>query len=73
MKERVKMLSDTTQVETYEKMYSLLQDVVMRLESGELPLDESLVLYEKGVSLAKMCQQLLDAAELHLQTLQSSD
>lgn len=63
-------MPDETPVATYENLFAQLQDVVMRLEQGELTLEESLRLYEHGVHLAAQCQQLLDAAELRIQELQ---
>jgi exodeoxyribonuclease VII small subunit len=60
-----------TPVDTYETLYARLQEVVARLEAGELPLAETLTLYEQGVRLAAECQQLLDAAELRVQQLQA--
>lgn len=53
----------------YEALTQRLQQVVERLETGELPLAEALALYEEGVALAARCQQLLDAAELRVQQL----
>jgi exodeoxyribonuclease VII small subunit len=55
---------------TYETLYTRLQAIVARLEVGELPLAESLALYEEGVSVAATCQRLLDTAELRIQELQ---
>jgi exodeoxyribonuclease VII small subunit len=55
---------------TYEALYARLQSVVTRLEAGDLPLDESLKLYEQGVHLAAECQRLLDEAELRVRSLQ---
>jgi exodeoxyribonuclease VII small subunit len=66
-------MNASTPVETYETLYARLQEVVARLEAGELPLAETLVLYEQGVRLAAECQQLLDAAELRVQQLQAGD
>lgn len=63
-------MADTTHVDTYEELYTQLQDVVARLERGELPLEESLHLYEQGIRLAATCQRLLDTAELRVQQLQ---
>ncbi len=63
-------MPDTANIETYEALYAQLQDVVARLEAGELPLEEALHLYEQGVQLAATCQRLLDAAELRIQQLQ---
>jgi exodeoxyribonuclease VII small subunit len=62
-------MSAPTPVESYEALYARLQEVVTRLEQGELPLDETLQLYEQGVRLAAACQQLLDAAELRVREL----
>lgn len=66
-------MSEANAVETYETLYARLESVVARLEQGELPLDETLALYERGVQLAAECQRLLDAAELRVQQLQSAD
>ncbi|HEX6293333.1 MAG TPA: exodeoxyribonuclease VII small subunit [Herpetosiphonaceae bacterium] len=54
---------------SYEALIERLQQVVERLETGELPLAEALALYEEGVALSTRCQQLLDAAELRIQQL----
>jgi exodeoxyribonuclease VII small subunit len=66
-------MSDTTAVDTYEQLYTQLQEVVARLEQGELPLDETLRLYEQGVRLAASCQRLLDGAELRVQALMGGE
>lgn len=54
---------------TYEEAFKELQDVVARLESGELPLEESLALFERGQSLSERCSTLLEDAELKLKEL----
>ena len=54
----------------YETLYTRLQAIVARLETGELPLAEALALYEEGVTVASACQELLDKAELRIQELQ---
>ncbi len=66
-------MSDTTAVDTYEQLYAQLQEVVARLEQGELPLDETLRLYEQGVRIAASCQRLLDSAELRVQALMGGE
>lgn len=58
---------------SYEALTQRLQQVVERLETGELPLAEALALYEEGVALAARCQHLLDAAELRVQQLAIGD
>ncbi len=66
-------MSAPTPVESYETLYAQVQQVVARLEEGELPLDETLRLYEQGVRLAAACQRLLDAAELRVRQLSSGE
>jgi exodeoxyribonuclease VII small subunit len=66
-------MSDVSNTETYEVLYTQLQEVVAQLEAGELPLEDLLRLYERGAQLAAQCQHLLDQAELRVQQLQSSD
>jgi exodeoxyribonuclease VII small subunit len=46
-----------------------LQQVVGRLESGGLPLEDSIALYERGVALHDHCARLLGDAELRVQRL----
>ena len=48
---------------TYEQARDELVQVVQRLESGGVPLDESLALWERGERLAAVCQQRLDGAK----------
>ncbi len=54
---------------SFEDAFRRLEDIVARLEAGDLSLDESLALYEQGQQLARHCSQLLDAAELRVQQL----
>ena len=53
----------------YEQALAELESVVEALETGQPSLEESLVLFERGQSLAKRCAGLLDQAELRIQTL----
>jgi exodeoxyribonuclease VII small subunit len=54
---------------TFEAAYTELEQIIARLESGELPLDESVALYERGRKLSEHCQTLLDRAELRISQL----
>ncbi len=55
--------SETTEPElSYEQARDELVTVVQRLESGGVPLDESLKLWERGEELAAICQRWLDGA-----------
>jgi exodeoxyribonuclease VII small subunit len=51
---------------TYEQARAELEDVVRRLESGGVALEESLALWERGEQLAGTCQSLLDGARARL-------
>jgi len=53
----------------YEKAFAELQEIVTKLESGEIPLEEALALFERGQALAKTCAGLLDKAELRIREL----
>jgi exodeoxyribonuclease VII small subunit len=54
---------------TYEAAFTELETIVAALESGERPLEESMMLFERGQALTKHCAELLDRAELKIQTL----
>ncbi len=54
---------------TFEDALRALEDVVRKLESGEVPLDESIGLYERGEALRKHCQARLDAAQARIEKI----
>lgn len=54
---------------TFEDLYRELDETVRKLESGDLPLAESLVLFEHSTRLAEQCNALLDGAELRVRQL----
>lgn len=54
---------------SFEAAYAELEELIARLESGDLPLDESVTLYERGRQLSDHCQTLLDKAELRISQL----
>lgn len=51
---------------SYEEAYGELEALVARMESGELPLEKSVEMYERGQKLSAYCQTLLEAAELKI-------
>ena len=51
---------------SYEEAYDALEALVARMESGELPLEQAVALYERGQKLAAHCQALLEDAELKI-------
>lgn len=54
---------------SFEKSMEELEEVVVKLESGEVTLDESLQLFEAGIKLANNCQKKLDMAEKKVKIL----
>jgi exodeoxyribonuclease VII small subunit len=59
--------------ESFERSMERLSEIVERLESGDLPLEASLQLFEEGILLAKASQARLDAAEKRVEELLSID
>jgi len=54
---------------SFEQLFHELEKTVEQLEAGNLTLDESLALYERGMELAKQCGERLDRAELRIREL----
>jgi len=54
---------------SFEDALRALEDVVRRLESGDVPLDDSITLYERGEALRKHCQARLDAAQARIEKI----
>jgi exodeoxyribonuclease VII small subunit len=54
---------------TFEAALKQLEEVVQRLEKGELPLEESLQLYEQGLRLTRLCHVKLEEAEGRIELL----
>ncbi|KTD23793.1 exodeoxyribonuclease VII small subunit [Legionella lansingensis] len=57
----------------FETSMAELEEIVMQLEKGELTLEESLKQFEKGITLARKCQQVLSEAEQKIELLANSD
>jgi len=53
----------------FEQALARLTELVEKLESGHLPLEESVAAFEEGVKLTRRCEALLDSAEQRLQVL----
>ncbi len=62
----------TAKREPFEKLYARLEEHVGRLEQGGLSLDESIALYEQGMTLARECQARLEEAEIKITKLKES-
>jgi exodeoxyribonuclease VII small subunit len=61
-------MADETEIK-FEEALTKLEAVVNRLESGDLPLEESLRLFEEGVHLTKICTNRLEEAERRITIL----
>lgn len=58
-----------TEVVDFEKALAELEGIVKQLEAGNLALDKSLALFERGVQLARACKEKLAEAELKVSQL----
>jgi exodeoxyribonuclease VII, small subunit len=56
----------------FEAALAELEALVLKMEDGALSLDDSLRAYQRGVELARICQQSLDVAEEQVKVLQGS-
>lgn len=53
----------------FETALAELERIVKTLEEGDLPLERSLELYERGVALSRFCHETLEAAERRIEVL----
>lgn len=56
-------------VAKFEASLAELEAIVATMERGDLPLQESLTLFERGMSLTRVCRTSLETAELRVRTL----
>ncbi len=63
------MSAKKTDKQTFELSLKRLEQIVESLESGEVPLDKAVELYEEGLQLSKFCGEKLRATELRLKKL----
>ena len=52
------------QSKTFEASLTRLEEIVQRMENGDVPLEEALKLFEEGTGLVSSCTKLLNEAEL---------
>ena len=60
-------------VPNFEAALKRLEEIVRKLEGGELPLDTALELFEEGIQLSRFCNTTLGAAERRVEILLKSD
>ncbi|MEO0690597.1 MAG: exodeoxyribonuclease VII small subunit [Pseudomonadota bacterium] len=54
---------------SFEEALSALEAIVQQLERGDVPLDQSITLYERGEKLRAACQKRLDAAQARIEKI----
>lgn len=63
------MTNTASNLQDYESAVAELESIVTKLESGQLPLEQSLAIYQRGAELLKQCQSLLTDAEQKISIL----
>ena len=58
---------------TYESAMKQLEEIVLKLEGGNLSLNEAVKLFEKGAKLSAFCDKALKEAELKIMTLDEAE
>jgi exodeoxyribonuclease VII small subunit len=62
-------MSDAPSIKDFEAAIAELESVVKKLEEGDLALEQSLALYERGVQLSRFCHARLEDAERRIEIL----
>ena len=63
------MKTNNEQPKTFEASLEALEQIVHELEQGDLPLEKSLELFERGIGLSRQCQERLNQAERRIEVL----
>jgi exodeoxyribonuclease VII small subunit len=63
------MTNGPEQARSFEASLEALEQIVRQLESGDLPLEKSLELFEQGIRLSRECQERLSQAERRIEVL----
>ena len=59
--------------DTFEKSMERLEQIVRAMERGDVPLEESLKLFQEGTELVRSCGKLLDEAELQVKKIATAE
>jgi exodeoxyribonuclease VII small subunit len=65
-------MKKTTQKKSFEDSLHRLEEIVDKLEKGEVPLEKAIDMYEEGINLSVECMGTLTKAELRIQKLTKS-
>lgn len=67
-------MSDKTVAEmSFEEALRGLEEIVTRLERGDVALEESIALYERGAALKKHCEERLNAAQMRVEAIRLAE
>ena len=58
---------------SYESAFAQLEQIIQALEANQYPLEQALLLFERGQALARRCTVLLDEAELKVQQISGDE
>ena len=72
MAESTEKSTSKSGAKTFENAFSELEDVVRKLETGGLSLDEATKLFESGMKLATKCNEILTTSEFKITRLQAN-
>ncbi|MEZ5351168.1 MAG: exodeoxyribonuclease VII small subunit [Bryobacteraceae bacterium] len=62
-------MADESTSPAFEQNLDALEGVVKRLEAGDLPLEEALALFERGMTLSDACRKQIEEAETRVEVL----
>lgn len=65
------MAEKTAKALSFEQSIAQLEKIVAQMEQGDLPIEKSIALYEKGVALTKSCRESLAKAQLKIEELKA--
>jgi exodeoxyribonuclease VII small subunit len=57
---------------SFEEAFAEIESILTRLQTGDLKLEETVTLYERGRAIGERCQTLLDQADLRVRQLSST-
>ena len=60
---------EQTETKSFEVLMNRLEEITRRLERGDIPLEESLKMFEEGTALITACKKMLDGAEQKVRLL----
>lgn len=58
--------------QTFEQAMARLEQIVRAMERGDVPLEESLKMFQEGTELVRSCQKLLDEAQLQVKKIMTA-